>query len=127
MRPHGNRAFLREQIAGQGIPWYRCVALAVTSVTIGAHWDVPAPVHWARYVLDTGAHGDVLVWRSGGDLVWVSDFQYDVSVAGGTRGSVVGVFGFRAPLGAFLGASVGVAMLTSAPFENWWHDAYGWM
>jgi len=37
----------------------------------------------------------------------------------------VGVFGFRAPLGAFLAAWGGVAMLTSAPFDNWWHDAYG--
>jgi hypothetical protein len=39
--------------------------------------------------------------------------------------SSVGVFGFRGPLGAFLAAWGGVAMLTSAPFDNWWHNAYG--
>jgi hypothetical protein len=39
--------------------------------------------------------------------------------------SSVSVFGFRAPLGAFLAAWGGVAMLTSAPFDNWWHNAYG--
>ena len=39
--------------------------------------------------------------------------------------SSVGVFGFRGPLGAFLAAWGGIAMLTSAPFDNWWHDAYG--
>jgi hypothetical protein len=37
----------------------------------------------------------------------------------------VHVFGFRGPLGAFLAAWGGVAMLTSAPFDNWWHNAYG--
>jgi hypothetical protein len=39
--------------------------------------------------------------------------------------SSVGVLGFRGPLGAFLAAWGGIAMLTSAPFDNWWHNAYG--
>jgi len=33
--------------------------------------------------------------------------------------------GFSGPLGAFLAAWGGLAMLTSAPFDNWWHNAYG--
>jgi hypothetical protein len=37
----------------------------------------------------------------------------------------VSVFGFRGPLGAFIMAWGGVAMLTSAPFDDWWHNAYG--
>jgi hypothetical protein len=37
----------------------------------------------------------------------------------------VHVLGFRAPLGAFIAAWGGIAMLTSAPFDNWWHAAYG--
>ncbi len=37
----------------------------------------------------------------------------------------VSVFGLRAPLGVFLAGWGGVAMLTSAPFDNWWHNAYG--
>jgi hypothetical protein len=37
----------------------------------------------------------------------------------------VRVLGFSGPLGAFLAAWGGVAMLTSAPFDNWWHNAYG--
>jgi hypothetical protein len=37
----------------------------------------------------------------------------------------VGMWGFRAPLGAFIASWGGIAMLTSAPFDNWWHDAYG--
>jgi hypothetical protein len=37
----------------------------------------------------------------------------------------VRIWGFRAPLGAFLAAWGGIAMITSAPFDNWWHNAYG--
>jgi hypothetical protein len=37
----------------------------------------------------------------------------------------VNVLGFRAPLGAFIAAWGGIAMLTAAPFDNWWHAAYG--
>jgi hypothetical protein len=37
----------------------------------------------------------------------------------------VQVMGFSGPLGAFLAAWGGLAMLTSAPFDNWWHNAYG--
>jgi hypothetical protein len=32
---------------------------------------------------------------------------------------------FRAPLGAFIAAWGGIAMLVSAPFDDWWHNAYG--
>ncbi len=35
------------------------------------------------------------------------------------------VLGFTYPLGEFLAAWGGVAMLTSAPFDNWWHNVYG--
>jgi hypothetical protein len=41
------------------------------------------------------------------------------------RANSVSVFGLRAPLGVFLAGWGGVAMLTSAPFDNWWHNAYG--
>jgi len=37
----------------------------------------------------------------------------------------VNVFGFRGPLGAFICAWGGFTMITSAPFDDWWHSAYG--
>src|SRR5262249_31794720 len=39
--------------------------------------------------------------------------------------SSVGVLGFRGPLGAFICAWGGGTMLVSAPFDDWWHNAYG--
>jgi hypothetical protein len=41
------------------------------------------------------------------------------------RDSSVNIFGARAPLGAWVAIWGAVAMITSAPFDDWWHNAYG--
>jgi hypothetical protein len=41
------------------------------------------------------------------------------------REATVEVWRFRGPLGAFITAWGGATMLASAPFDNWWHNAYG--
>jgi hypothetical protein len=41
------------------------------------------------------------------------------------KNAAVSFWGFRAPLGAWLSIWGCLAMLTSAPFDNWWHNAYG--
>ena len=109
------------------IPWYLWfAALAVTSVTIGAHWDVSwhrsigrdtfwTPAHMAIYLCG------VLAGICSGYLILVTTFQRPPQMVA----SSVRVFGFRGPFGAFLAAWGGIAMLTSAPFDNWWHNAYG--
>jgi hypothetical protein len=109
------------------IPWYLwCSALAVTSVTIGAHWDVSwhrsigrdtfwTPAHLAIYLCG------VLAGITCGYLIVSTSFRGSALAQAGS----VRVLGFRGPLGAFLAAWGGVAMLTSAPFDNWWHNAYG--
>jgi hypothetical protein len=109
------------------IPWYLwCSALAVTSVSIGAHWDVSwhrsigrdtfwTPAHLAIYLCG------VLAGVTCGYLIFSTTFGRN----GESHGGAVHVLGFSGPLGAFLCAWGGVAMLTSAPFDNWWHNAYG--
>jgi len=47
------------------------------------------------------------------------------SRAAALKENSVRIWGFRAPLGAFIAAWGGITMLTSAPFDNWWHNAYG--
>jgi hypothetical protein len=37
----------------------------------------------------------------------------------------VRIWGLRGPLGAFISGWGGLAMLASAPFDDWWHNAYG--
>jgi hypothetical protein len=109
------------------IPWYLwSAALAVTSVTIGAHWDVSwhrsigrdsfwTPAHMAIYACG------VLAGICCGYLILATTFLRPPQMIA----SSVRVLGFRGPLGAFLAAWGGIAMLTSAPFDNWWHNAYG--
>jgi hypothetical protein len=109
------------------VPWYLwCAALAVTSVTIGAHWDVSwhrsigrdtfwTPAHMAIYLCG------VLAGIACGYLIFNTTFRRPPEALA----SAVHVMGFSGPLGAFLAAWGGVAMLTSAPFDNWWHNAYG--
>src|ERR1700751_4291378 len=109
------------------IPWYLwCAAMAVTSVTIGAHWDVSWHRSIGRDTFWTPAH--MAIYACGilagiccGYLILATTFRRGPELVA----SSVSVFGFRAPLGAFLAAWGGVAMLTSAPFDNWWHNAYG--
>jgi len=109
------------------VPWYLwCAALAVTSSMIGARWDVSwhesigrdtfwTPAHMAIYLCG------VLAGVVSGYLILSTTFGRSSEIAV----SSVRVMGFTAPLGAFLAAWGGVAMLTSAPFDNWWHNAYG--
>src|SRR6202453_2780496 len=109
------------------VPWYVwCGAIAVTSSAIGGAWDVSwhrsigrdsfwTPAHMAIYACGVLA-GIIGLW-----LVARSTFGSD----GEMRANSVSVFGLRAPLGVFLAGWGGVAMLTSAPFDNWWHNAYG--
>jgi hypothetical protein len=54
-------------------------------------------------------------------LILTTTFSHSTKL----KAASVNVLGFRAPRGAFIAAWGGVAMLTSAPFDNWWHTAYG--
>jgi hypothetical protein len=63
----------------------------------------------------------VLAGIAYGYLILSSTF----SSHGNLESSSVQILGLRGPLGAFIASWGGVAMLTSAPFDNWWHDAYG--
>jgi hypothetical protein len=109
------------------VPWYVwCGVIAVTSASIGGAWDVSWHRSIGRDTFWTSAHMaiyacGVLAAITCGYLIFAttfgnSDYLKRISVK---------VLGFRAPLGAFVAAWGGIAMLTSAPFDNWWHAAYG--
>jgi hypothetical protein len=100
--------------------------LAVTSAYVGGEWDVSwhrsigrdtfwTPAHIALYMCA------VLGGIVGGALVVRSSSGRDPEMSAAS----VHFFGLRAPLGVFLAGWGGFAMLTSAPFDNWWHNAYG--
>jgi hypothetical protein len=109
------------------IPWYVwCSVIAVTSAMVGAHWDISWHRSIGRDTFWTPAHiaiymCGVLAGLSCGYLILSTTFDS----ASPLRDASVKIWGFRGPLGAFIAAWGGVAMITSAPFDDWWHNAYG--
>lgn len=109
------------------IPWTLwCMALACTSAIIGAHWDISWHSSIGRDNFWTPAHIAIYLCGVFGGIssAWLI-FSNTFGVGNPDRGNTVTIFGLKAPLGAFLVAWGGVAMLTSAPFDDWWHNAYG--
>jgi hypothetical protein len=109
------------------IPWYLwCAAAAVTSAYIGGYWDISwhrsigrdsfwSPPHIAIYGCG------VLAGFAAAYLILTTTFRK----AAPLRPVSVRIWGLWGPLGAFICAWGGVAMLASAPFDDWWHNAYG--
>jgi hypothetical protein len=111
----------------QGTPWLVWAnVIASVSIATGLYWDISWHETIGRDSFWTPAHlliqfGAVLAAFGSAWVIMRTTFGGDSE----TRRNSVNVLGFRAPLGAFIAAWGGGAMLTSAPFDNWWHEAYG--
>src|ERR1700734_1838117 len=109
------------------VPWYVwSAALAVTSTTVGLYWDISWHIGIGRDTFWTPAHlaiqfGAVLTGISCAYLILHTTFAGD-EVA---KENAVRIWGLRGPLGAFIAAWGGFCLLTSAPFDNWWHNSFG--
>jgi len=116
---------VRSRETTTAVPWFVWTAVfSVLSGIVGAHWDISwhrsigrdtfwSPPHIAIYLKG------VLAGITFGYLILHTTF------AGRDRDDVVDIWGFRGPLGAFIAAWGGITMLTSGPFDDWWHNAYG--
>ncbi len=109
------------------IPWYVwCLAAAATCDWFGGYWDISWHISIGRDTFWTPAH--MMVYLAGILAGIASGYTILATTFGSAeqpRDASVSVWGFRGPLGCFIAAWGGVAMLTSAPFDNWWHAAYG--
>jgi len=95
-------------------------------VMVGVYWDISWHMSIGRDTFWTPAH---LLIQAGGLIAGISSGYVALKTTfAGTaaeREESVHFWGFRAPLGAWLSIWGCGAMLTSAPFDNWWHNAYG--
>lgn len=109
------------------VPWYIWVLFAaVVSVVVGGYWDISWHMSIGRDTFWTPAHiaiqmCGILAGFSCGYLILSATFGHDPAL----RAASVEVWRFRGPLGAFIACWGGATMLSSAPFDNWWHNAYG--
>jgi hypothetical protein len=102
------------------------VLLGSLATAIGILWDISWHKTIGRDSFWTPAHvleqlGAIIAGVSCGWLVLHTTFA-------GTpdqRAASVRFWGFRGPLGAWVTIWGTFVMLTSAPFDNWWHNAYG--
>jgi len=122
-----SRAAAELSAAANAVPWYIWSCLfAVISSVIGGAWDISWHESVGRDTFWTTPH--ILIQLCGivsglscGYLILSTTFDKNSPL----RAHSISMWGFRGPMGAFLCAWGGVAMITSAPFDNWWHAAYG--
>ena len=124
----GNAAAdVSSRAASPATPWYgRLIALSATFILIGIVWDISWHSAIGRDTFWTPAHICIHLGGTLGGLVcgWLV-LRATFLPTTENRGATVGIWGFRGPLGAWVTIWGALAMLTSAPFDNWWHDAYG--
>ncbi len=102
------------------------VVVAAALIAIGLTWDISWHRSVGRDTFWTAPHlveyvAALLVGMSCGWLILKNSF----GGASAERSQMVSFWGFRGPLGAWVCVWGSLAMLTSAPFDNWWHNAYG--
>ena len=102
------------------------VVFAAVAVMIGVYWDISWHMSIGRDSFWTPAHlliqaGGLVAGLTSGYVALRTTFVADAAA----RANAVGFWGFRAPLGAWVCIWGCLAMVTSAPFDDWWHDAYG--
>ena len=103
------------------------VVFAATSVIVGLVWDISWHMTIGRDTFWTPAHmaiytgGIVAGLASGWEVLRQSFLAQPESRAASVRVWRL----FYGPLGGWLCIWGAVAMLTSAPFDDWWHNAYG--
>lgn len=102
------------------------VLVASAAIVIGLIWDISWHRSIGRDTFWSPPHvleqlGALLAATTCGWLVLRMTFGGEpVRAAPGVR-----VWGFRGPLGAWVCIWGAVMMATSAPFDDWWHNAYG--
>jgi hypothetical protein len=118
------------ETAGTAAPpfaWHApTVVFAAVCVMIGVYWDISWHMSIGRDSFWTPAHlliqaGGLIAGLSSGYVALRTTFEKSHAA----RDQAVRFWGFRAPLGAWVCIWGCLAMVTSAPFDNWWHDAYG--
>jgi hypothetical protein len=124
----GVHPFARSRIAQSArAPWsIYAVLFASTSVILGVIWDISWHRSIGRDTFWTPAHIGIYLGGvvSGLTCGWVA-LRTTFTGSDDERGSAVRFWGFRAPLGAWVCIWGAFAMVTSAPFDDWWHNAYG--
>jgi len=109
------------------LTWYS-YALLISSLSIvtGVIWDISWHMSIGRDTLFSPPHMAIYL---GGILAGISSFYKVISISffssSAEKEKAVSFWGLKAPVGALFCIWGAGAMVTSAPFDDWWHNAYG--
>ena len=107
--------------------WFIATILGCAAgIVTGLMWDISWHMTIGRDTLWSAPHlleyvSGVTAGLSCGYVVLQTTFAGSVD----DKASTVRYWGFRGPLGAWITIWGTFAMLVSAPFDDWWHNAYG--
>jgi hypothetical protein len=105
--------------------WFIATIVAsAAAIVLGLLWDISWHMTVGRDTIWTPPHvleylAAICAGVSCGYIVLRATF------GGGDTSATVRFWGFRGPLGAWITIWGTFAMLASAPFDDWWHNAYG--
>ena len=124
---YATRALTDERDDSAPFAWHApAVVVGAVCVMIGVYWDISWHMSIGRDSFWTPAH---LLIQAGGLVAGLTSGYVAMRTTFGgdpvANANAVSFWGFRAPLGAWVCIWGCLAMVTSAPFDNWWHDAYG--
>ncbi len=120
-----SRSEARTKIDSLTVTLYAVLASSL-AIVVGLIWDISWHRTVGRDSFWTAAHvleqvAAIVTGLSCGWLVLKTTFAgTEVEKARSVR-----FWGFRGPLGAWVCIWGTLMMITSAPFDNWWHNAYG--
>jgi hypothetical protein len=125
--PMQGRSLVSTSVEAVSIPWnILCIVSAISMGLAGGAWDFAWHMSIGRDTFWTPPHimiqaGALMVGIASAYAILAATFASDSPA----RDTSVRVLGFRGPAGAFIAVWGSVAMVASAPFDNWWHNAYG--
>ena len=106
------------------IPFYYYILLfATTAIAFGVEWDISWHSSIGRDKLLSPPH--VVVYIGGIICGLICSFIVFQQTFFMKKNKGVKFWGFKAPLACWICIWGMIAMLASAPFDDWWHNAYG--
>jgi|SRR5579864_1248675 len=125
--PVQGRVTVVTSTAAESIPrtiWLMTCGMVMAAT--GGAWDIAWHSSIGRDSAITPPH--ITMW-TGAALFGISAFSAILAATFGSRSSArdfsVRMLGLYGPGGAFLVAWGSLVLYTAAPFDNWWHNAYG--
>jgi hypothetical protein len=120
-------ALMEELSSAPSFSWLGAVVtFGAVCVMIGVYWDISWHMSIGRDSFWTPAH---LLIQAGGLIAGLSSGYVAIRTTFGgsvaAQDASVTFWGFKAPLGAWVAIWGCFAMVSSAPFDDWWHNAYG--